>query len=154
MEKDRLTQWFTATGCILNQTGIDNRLIICNTVPGFGSTLLCNVDIRHGTTRVLEGSSQSVVSTSYATPAITMITVASEDGSANSLHTEGGQKIQIHGMNFSIPGISLEGYYSGDPSNGWYCAADCSITDNSSVAVCESVPGIENMVKLEKIDYW
>jgi len=155
LDKDKGTQWFEATGCVVDNPGVANTLIVCNSHAGFGTDQVWNVEILRQSTGNQEGVAESTVTTSYATPSITSIVLAHSGLAANSLDTRGANALKLTGSNFGLLNLQLEGYYSADTSKGWYTAVDCIVTVANIEATCSTRAGIgSNMVwKLEKVDH-
>ena len=153
LDKDRATQWFTATGCAVDSAATANTLIVCKSAAGFGEKLVWNVEVRRESTGASEGLADTSLTTSYATPTITSIELQG-GGAADNLNTRGDTQLVLTGTNFGSAG-SLEGYYTADPAAGWYHAKNCMVTVAHTKATCNSVAGIgQDMVwKFEKVDY-
>ena len=149
-------QWFEAANCSLNNTGFDNTLIVCDSVPGYGADLVWKVEILRRASQQQEGIAVSSVKTDYAAPVILSLSTIGGDSinNINSLNTTGGQMVVLKGKNFGAVGLALEGYYSANPSKGWYCAKDCHVTSDYDEVTCLTSPGIGSQLvwKLEKIN--
>ena len=154
LDKDKGTQWFEATGCVVDNPGVANVLIVCKSHAGFGAGHVWEVRIVRQSTGKQEGVAESTVTTSYAAPFITSIILADSGLAANSLDTRGGTPLRLTGTNFGVLNLQLEGYYSADTLKGWYTAVGCVVTVANTEATCSTRAGIgSNMVwKLENVN--
>ena len=154
LDKARDT-WFIATGCSVQDAGVQNTVIVCTSAVGYGTGHTWRVEVRNNQTGILEGFAQSSVTTGYATPSISKIVLEDGGGAATALDTRGGTRLALDGTNFGPLGLELEGFYASDPGRGWYCAMNCSVTVADTTATCTTAPGIgaQMMWKFEKIDH-